>query len=468
MIFNPINQLDNSKKGNSLTTKEIVDYNDHRKFGYKPILCYAPLTSLYFRINGDVLACCRNTQDILGNIQRDSLEDIWNSGARKQLIEKINNQQLEGSCGYCHKQLKTGNYSALLANMYDPIFGDTADYPTDITFEISNTCNLECIMCSGDFSSSIRKNRDLLPALPNAYPEHFADQLKPFLKKIKVARFQGGEPFLITEYLDIIEYIGIFNPSSIIYIQTNGTVLNNRVLNILQNKNVHISISLDAITKERYERIRKNAQFDKVMEHIRFFRKHNKQININFCLMNNNWMEIPAMIDYCLENNFTLTIIPVEFPFTMNISTLPIVELFSIKETFIKNKMSSNNVLSNTSYQSIIHLLEGVIHKKLKETEYNETITDTSFLLQEVICYISAKLSTDYGLLMNDIILNKIKDLPEIQQKALLVRMLENMKIAQYDKSILSEPVDTIHRKISKYIEDEITITHINKIISYP
>ena len=62
-------------------------------------------------------------------------------------------------------------------------------------------------------------------------------------------RLQGGEPFLIPFYLDLIDKIGELNKNCKIYIQTNGTILSDRIRKILNNNQISLSISIDSFNK---------------------------------------------------------------------------------------------------------------------------------------------------------------------------------------------------------------------------
>ena len=56
-----------------------------------------------------------------------------------------------------------------------PLEGDPekAPLPMRLEFNIHNACNLQCVMCHGLASSSIRAHREGLPALANPYDETF-------------------------------------------------------------------------------------------------------------------------------------------------------------------------------------------------------------------------------------------------------------------------------------------------------
>jgi sulfatase maturation enzyme AslB (radical SAM superfamily) len=151
------------------------------------------------------------------------------------------------------------------------------DFPTMMEFEIDITCNLECTMCSGDYSNLIRKNKEHRPPLVMKYDMEFVEQLTPYFKHLHEARFSGGEPFLIDLYYEMWNRIAEYNPHCLISIQSNGTILNNRVKNTLTKGKFEIGISLDSLQKEVFESIRINAKFDTVISNIEYFGAYCKE-----------------------------------------------------------------------------------------------------------------------------------------------------------------------------------------------
>jgi molybdenum cofactor biosynthesis enzyme MoaA len=335
---------------------------------------------MYFGFDGGVRACCINKNDRFGYIQGNNISQLWKSGSMEPLRNHIRNYNLSGGCNYCEQQLKSKNYKAFEGRIYDSVLPvKNSDFPLEMTFELSNTCNLECIMCNGTYSSSIRKNRDGLPPLPEVYDEHFIDSIKAALNQLKVVRLIGGEPFLIPQYYEIIEYLIEHNPACRIYIQTNGSVLNNRVKRIIENSNIHLSISIDSLKKDTYEFIRKNASFERLMEHMEYFRmraqKYNQSININFCVLKMNWDEVPAIVSYCNRNNFTLTLIPVQSPKHLSLDALELEELYRIAgyytgSAYDQGKDRIKNQLNSGRLNDLMHSLNYLIHEK--ETAQSE------------------------------------------------------------------------------------------------
>jgi sulfatase maturation enzyme AslB (radical SAM superfamily) len=234
-------------------------------------------------------------------------------------------------------------------------------------FELSNTCNLECVMCTGEFSSSIRKNREKLPPLNDPYGPEFIEQLEEFIPYLTDTKFYGGEPFLIDLYYDIWEKIIELNPKCRINIQTNATILNNKVKSLLERGNFLINISLDSLEKDTYESIRVNAKFERVLENVEYFIDYCKRkgtfIGISACFMRQNWKEMPSFIQFCNEKQ-----VPVYFHMVVNpkhsaVWMLPVDELEQIScffhqefnlaattEIELKNRQHFNDLVKQVDY----------------------------------------------------------------------------------------------------------------------
>lgn len=153
-------------------------------------------------------------------------------------------------CNICKADLEIGAFDEVSAKHFDslPIH---PSYPTMMEFLLTNTCNLECVMCKGEFSSLIRQNREKLPPIANVYDDAFISQLRPFIPHLREVRFSGsGEAFLIDANYKIWDMILEINPQCLIMVQTNGTVLNSRIKDLLIRGNFQIGVSLDSLKKE--------------------------------------------------------------------------------------------------------------------------------------------------------------------------------------------------------------------------
>ncbi len=359
-------------------------YNKVRHKTDTSVVCHAPFVSMNFEQNGNVRACCYNTQHILGKWPEQTIREIWESKDAETLRKYISKNDLGGGCSMCAHALMAKNFAGSRAIFYDAQvagkipssisfikhkLGLKHRYPKVMEFEISNQCNLECVMCNGHFSSSIRKNREKLPPLHSPYNDKFVEELEEFLPHLTDAKFLGGEPFMIDIYYKIWDRIKAVNPKMKVHITTNGTMLNQRIKDLVESFRTIIIISLDSLNKETYERIRVRSNFDNVMANIDYYHEYSLKskniFSIAVCPMIYNWKELPELQKFCIEKNATMHFNTVEYPKHLSLRILPPEELENIIQYLGKSSLEElpggENDIRNTSvrtYNNFIHLLK--------------------------------------------------------------------------------------------------------------
>lgn len=374
-----------------ILSKDILkSYNSSRTNTDKRLACHAPSLNINFEQNGNARACCYNTSHILGKWPEQSIRQMWEGEKANELRGYIRNNDFGGGCIECGRMIEAGNYQGVRAKYYDEFSSGVftsqvnsfinkltgkINFPKVMEFELSNQCNLECVMCNGYFSSSIRKNREKLPAIASPYNEKFVDELEEFIPHLTDAKFLGGEPFMIDIYLSIWERILKINPNIRIHITTNGTFLNNRIKELLEGLRAGIILSMDSVVKETYQKIRVNGNYEKVMENLEYFRDYTKRkktfISIAACPIIHNWKELPGMLDFCLSKNIALYFNAVFTPVELSLREQPI-ELLREIITFLEshplpavsvNSQSPRN-LSVRAYHDFIKLLHGWLQER--------------------------------------------------------------------------------------------------------
>jgi radical SAM protein with 4Fe4S-binding SPASM domain len=300
-------------------------FNKARRYSNSETACFAPSLSLNFEQNGNVTACCFNRSFILGKIQEQTIKEIWNGPKIKELRAALAQGDFSKGCMQCEKMIEEGNFESVLINHFDgfqskkitrKILGlpiqfikssEKESIPLVFEFELSNTCNLECIMCGGNWSSSIRKNREKLPPIKTPYSEEFVAQITPYLSKLKRANFLGGEPFLIPIYSQIWKKIIQMNKNLEVAITSNGTILNETIKSILlELTNCKITLSVDSLQKTSWEAIRKNGDFDQMKENLSWFLDNKKLVSFSVCPIIQNRYEIPEIIAFCIANRLEI------------------------------------------------------------------------------------------------------------------------------------------------------------------
>lgn len=302
----------------SISKALIKEHNRNRPKEKHHYICHAPFESLRFNQSGIATVCCFNREHSLGIYPKDALRSIWFGEKAKNLREHIKHRDLGLGCFYCKHQIENREFSSVKTAMYDHLPLKEHLYPQQMEFELHNICNLECIMCSGQNSSSIRKNRDKLPNWESPYNEAFVEQLEEFLPYLRQASFIGGEPFLIDIYYTIWDRIAAVSPKMDINVTTNGTILNNRVKEVLKRGDFSFSISLESIRNDTYAKIRVNGKCDELLKNIEYFIQYCKERGTGLCIwvcpVRQNWQEIPEIIEYFNVREIPVYLHTVWFP----------------------------------------------------------------------------------------------------------------------------------------------------------
>ena len=367
------------------TRGQIKAFNQTRSVRNPASLCYAPSLSLNFDQTGNVTACCFNREYVLGSYPQNTIDEIWSGEKTKKLRDSLASNNLGMGCGLCDRMITENNYDSVLINHFDdyvPLIKKQKDKqagkgliesllrpfsrsqedessaaPLVFEFEISNSCNLECIMCGGKWSSAIRKNREKLPPLKSPYDKEFVNQVKKYLPQLARANFLGGEPFLIGPYYDIWEAIIEVNPKVDVGITSNGTVLSARARAIIEGlPNCRITLSIDSLNKNTWESIRRTGCFEDLESNIDWLLESKKLKSFSVCPMIQNWKEIPDIMRFCDRNELDIYFNVVYGPLGGKLAGIHKPEDNTLSETTELLPDVSLQTMDNTELDEVIEL----------------------------------------------------------------------------------------------------------------
>jgi MoaA/NifB/PqqE/SkfB family radical SAM enzyme len=292
--------------------------------------CSGPFVSMRIGIDGSVYACNHNSQQVLGKYPEQTLMQIWQGKPIQELRDHLANHDFSLGCSLCEDDILQGRFAQGSFVMFDRF--PEQYMPSMLDFRLSNACNLKCIMCSGLSSSSFghRSKEQTVQ-----FDASFLKQLEDFIPHLHTARFIGGEPLAIPIYYEIWEMIIDLNPACNIVIQTNGTILNDRVKFLSEKGKVHFSISIDSLEPEAYQQIRVGAVLDKVLPNIQFFadnaRLKNRDLVLCFCPMRLNYKELPSFLHYANQHDALVCLNRFLYPANLAIWSLPSKEIEVIR-----------------------------------------------------------------------------------------------------------------------------------------
>lgn len=192
-------------------------------------------------------------------------------------------------------------------------FNSEIDYMTKIVgIEMSTKCNFHCDMCPAHSEKSKYSIKNGIADIA------LISRVIPFLEKFsnQIERVDAGavwgEPLIDDKYFENTREIAGACPKASIDITTNGSFLNKlnieKLLNLDYLRNV--TVSVDAGTKETYEKIRKGGKWETLIHNISELINERKNRNLkrplvltNFVLMKKNFRELPQYVKKMAELN---------------------------------------------------------------------------------------------------------------------------------------------------------------------
>jgi MoaA/NifB/PqqE/SkfB family radical SAM enzyme len=288
--------------------------------------------ALYLDPSGLVTACCANSAYVLGRIHEgehtDSLTSIWQGARARRLRSAVDAGDLSLGCQQCAAGVAAGQPERTLAREFDRFWPEIVEaFPRYIDFALSNTCNLQCVMCNGDLSSAIRSRREGRAPLMSPYGDRFFDELAGFLPHLHEASFKGGEPFLSIEARRVWDLLIELDLRPRITVTTNGTVWNRRVEHYLRTLQMDVSISVDGSSPGTVESLRVGTDHAELRRNIARIHaitsESGSSLVLNYCLMPQNWREFGAFLDDAERSGLPVHVVEVSAPASFDLLQLP-------------------------------------------------------------------------------------------------------------------------------------------------
>ncbi len=169
--------------------------------------------------------------------------------------------------------------------------------PRRLVFELTNACNLNCIMCG----------RNAVKFTPTFFKLEWLKKFAPIINKVEeVSMFGWGEPTVHPQFVEILNWLDNFPVRK--YFCTNGMRLGALKDEIFNCHVDIIAISLDGARAETNNRIRRGGNFDKIITNIKSIVAEKKRrglnrpyINFVFCAMTSNFRELPDLVRVAAE-----------------------------------------------------------------------------------------------------------------------------------------------------------------------
>jgi sulfatase maturation enzyme AslB (radical SAM superfamily) len=201
-------------------------------------------------------------------------EEKWNADeVNERRMQSINNEKPKGPCERCWNEeaagkdsLRIRQYRDYYPNDYETVLrsGQWVNGPRNVSFKVSNICNLACRTCTAIDSNSFNKEGEFYrteykstnPVFNHYFQHHPPGHLNfkdytSIANNIVDIEFYGGEPFLNYTHLDLLQHIIDRGDSKdvTLYYSTNCTIkLSDKILSLWDNfKLIKFGISIDGV-----------------------------------------------------------------------------------------------------------------------------------------------------------------------------------------------------------------------------
>lgn len=437
-------------------------YNRQRFFGPRPLFCYAPFRSVFISYDGRVSPCyaCK----AVDHVNDKRLEDVWNGPVFGDLRRSFRRGIIPDACSFCRGHLKNGNFGSILAAKYDYHSLPNRGYPSIVEFELGNECSLQCIMCSGELSSSIRSQREGREPVISVVDDRFHEHFEFCLPHLRAAEFTGGDPFLIPVYRKIWDRIEKVRPETDILITTNANTMGQHVEDLLsKDLKISFNISIDSLNKETYEKIRVNAVFEDVIRNIGIFAEYTRSrgthVGFLVCPMKLNAYELPDFIKFAEKYGAGLSYHVVFKPAALALWTLEHKELQELHHHLVPHRFKGTGLISSQNarnYDALVELIrvwsEKALQRSIATKEKSDAVREliaraqkefwqklSSECAEEDLCHHRARLE----FLMNKSEISEWKDLVYIE--------LSKMPAEEILKGFHELNDDTVLEKLKRY-----------------
>jgi len=149
-----------------------------------------------------------------------------------------------------------------------------SEFPVHVAIEPTSVCNLRCTMCF-QVDDTFGKNKNFMGFMKWDLFKKIVDEIENNNGQA-VTFASRGEPTLHKQFPEMLDYCKKKNFVDI-KVNTNATKMDDKLIHSILSANVTtIVYSVDASTKETYEKIRVKGKFEKVLENIKRFKEIRK------------------------------------------------------------------------------------------------------------------------------------------------------------------------------------------------
>lgn len=271
--------------------------------------CPLPWTSLYHQLGTNSPCHCVRGFTLM------SPNEYTQSEQRLSLKNSFEKNEFPSACHMCPSREKMGLKSTrkeairFFNETYNVEKFKVEDDIKFLRFELrfSNLCNYKCRMCEPYSSSEIAKemlaNGEISGNTVIRSSQQDIEELKALSHNLRSLCLTGGEPFLIKEYYDFLDYLIEQDLASNIEVEifTNCSVYNDKLISkLMKFKSVRFVVSIDGVGKTA-EYIRHGCDWKTVRENALKFAKLPFNFYFNTAISQYTLLDVSNLAKFLIE-----------------------------------------------------------------------------------------------------------------------------------------------------------------------
>jgi len=284
------------------------------------VFCSAPWVNIHINPLVKVKPCCawpNNFQSV----------DNYVLGTDKELINlktSLANFDPPTPCQTCVEKNWYSEFDQKLINNVDDFSIKSVDA------RWGTTCQLSCMYCSQDWSSTWSKLISNSKSIPihNSRIKNTESIFELFDNKISRVSMLGGEPLLLKENLRLLDIID--NDTGVeIFTNLNMNLDNNEIYQrLISRPNVNWYVSMETV-KEKFEFVRRGAKWQQQVENLTKLSKTSPKslsLQSQYCVY--SAFDLVDLFDFCSQfDNSTVNLVPDNF-------NIRVLDIFSYPKEF--------------------------------------------------------------------------------------------------------------------------------------
>ena len=277
--------------------------------------CEKPFKYVYIMPNGNVFLCGWSTKPV-GNLLKQTLEEIWNGDTAKEIRESIRDNSFRycktTGCPFCENNnfelIDEVNEKEKLEKALTPL-----PFPVQFNCAIDYTCNHSCPSCRHEvFVPSEQYNQNVNTII---------DRIQPYLADAEYIGTDGqGDCFASPRVMRMLENLHPQNPDMKITLETNGVLFDEEHwerIKHLSTQHIRVVVTPNSFEKATYKYLSGgHDNVEKLLKNLAFISELRKteQINdfaISIVVQDRNFRELPSFVERCF-NEFNVDSVTVK------------------------------------------------------------------------------------------------------------------------------------------------------------